>query len=195
MCSPKDYYSDEVQNFIERNRTDLRNRWIFNIVDGRIPATEMVLKTCPQWTLCRQVHGPDGKWLVVLHDETLQSLRDLRGKHINLLTSMQEDVKMALKQHYGNKAVSKFMFFMHYLPSTFQAHIHVHCPQILHPNTMDTQLAFPKTSSNRRQNLTCILRNLEKDNLHYSKCLFLVNKCGWMKFSPPPEGWSGTTLQ
>ena len=133
ICSPEEYYSDTIQQYIHRNRIDARNRWIFNIIDGHVPSTEIVLKTCPEWTLCRDVHGTDGKWLVVLHDYTLQCLHDLRGRHVNLLTStlmMRREVKIALKQHYGTTVVSKFVFYMHYFPSTFQAHIHVHCPQI-----------------------------------------------------------------
>lgn len=193
ICSPEDYYSDSMKEYIFRNRVDPRNRWIFNIIDGHVPLNEIVLKTCPAWTLCRDVHGVDGKWLVVLHDRTLQCLRDFRGEHTNLLISLRQDVMEALQRHYNTTAVSSFVFFMHYFPSTFQAHIHVHCPQILRPYTED-ESHIPRIVYSRRQNLQHILRNLLKDDLYYSKCLFLVDGCRLTKSMGPYSCTSLNTM-
>lgn len=160
-----------MQDFISRNRADPRNRWIFNIIDGRVPVTEIVLAVRSEWTLCRDVGGIDGKWLVVLHDPKLHSLRDFRSHHINLLLSIRKEVRSILQMHYQDHSVTEFNFFVHYLPSTFQAHIHVHCPQMMGTRPDESRI------NSRRHNLRHIVRNLVKDDLYYTKCLLLANMC------------------
>lgn len=167
-----------MQDHIARNRADARNRWIFNIIDGKLPHTEIVLAVRPEWTLCRDVGGVDGKWLVVLHDRALHSLRDFRSKHVETLLTISHDVKEILKSYYSPIDVSRVEFFVHYLPSTFQAHIHVHCPQVI---DTDEERAHARVTSSRRHSLRHVVRNLLQDDLYYTKCMILSSMCKMVK--------------
>ena len=61
-----------------------------------------------EWTLCRDAGGTDGKWLVVLQDDEIKGLRDLREKHA-LLTSINKQVKIAVRNHYQDQKLSQFL--------------------------------------------------------------------------------------
>lgn len=125
ICVPEDYYSSKMQNFIKLNCTDPAKQWIYNVILDKPAASEIVLHRDKDWTLCRDGNMSDGKWLVVLHDMSLKSLRDLRGKHVGMLHSIQSTVNTILSNHYSIDRL-KSDFFIHYFPSVFQLHIHVH---------------------------------------------------------------------
>jgi hypothetical protein len=124
---PEDYYSSKMQTFIKLNCADPAKQWIYNVIMDKPASSEIVLHRDRDrdWTLCRNGNMSDGKWLVVLHDMSLKSLRDLRGKHVVMLCSIQSTVNDILSTHYSIDKL-KSDFFIHYFPSVFQPHIHVH---------------------------------------------------------------------
>ena len=125
ICVPEDYYSFKMQNFINVSCADPAKQWIYNVIQDKPASSEIVLHRDRDWTLCRDGNMSDGKWLVVLHDMSLKSLRDLRGKHVVMLRSIQSTVNGILSTHYSIDNL-KTDFFIHYFPSVFQLHIHVH---------------------------------------------------------------------
>lgn len=179
LCVPEDYYSSEMQAIIAKSVSDSKNRWIYNIIQDRCPHTEIVLKRTPEWTLCRDGGSMDGKWLVVLHDTNIHSLRDLRSSHVPMLIDMREQVRETLVKHYG-RPLGSLVFFLHYMPSVFQLHVHVHIPEV-----------FPSLGSategqrihSRRHMLKHVLRNLASDDLYYTKCILLANLCKNSKYA------------
>lgn len=178
LCVPEDYYSSRMQEFIARSRADPRHRWIFNVISNRPPATEIVLLRTPDWTLCRDRNSVDGKWLVVLHDLDLHSLRDLRGVHAPVLQTMRKTVTAALQKHY-RRALSDIDFFVHYMPSTFQLHVHVHVCDVLYshvPGDSEAAAVQHKRHS-RRHALSHVMRNLRTDGRYYAKCILMANMC------------------
>lgn len=164
LCVPEDYYSEAMQEHIRKNCADVRNAWIYNVINGKVPPSEIVLARTAEWTLCRDVHAPEAKWLVVVHDTGLQSLRDLRRCHVPMLRQLQTRVRSALQTHLGTAA--PVHFFLHYLPSTFQLHVHAHVEAV-----EDARI------HSRRHDLKHVMRNLEKDDLYYTKCVLIANVC------------------
>lgn len=187
MCVPEDYYSEKMQDFIRKNCAELKHRWIYNIINGKEHETEIVLLRTRDWTLCRDGNASDGKWLVVLHDTSLQSIRDLRQKHVHILLGMRSAVVDALERHY-NRPCAAVDFFVHYLPSTFQLHVHVHVPCILYKSSAgqeDTnrEELFRFKYLNRRHALKHIIRNLLFRDTHYRDCILIGTLCRTSKSS------------
>lgn len=179
LCVPEDYYSSDMQAIIARSNADPRNRWIYNIIRGDHPESEIVLKRTAEWTLCRDGGSIDGKWLVVMHDVAIHSLRDLRSSHVPMLVAMRALVRHTLCDHY-KRPLSSVKFFVHYMPSVFQLHVHVHVPEVF-PSPSGSADCNKRHS--RRHMLQHVLRNLLKDDLYYKKSILLANLCKTSKYS------------
>jgi m7GpppX diphosphatase len=165
-------------DFIKRSCAEPRNRWIYNIIDGNIPDSEIVILRTVDWTLTRDRAGADGKWLAVLHDTTVHSLRDLRTAHLPVLLALRLQAAQALRQHYGDDTL-EFDMFVHYMPSTFQLHVHVHVPSIMNAVRIDDDSRM----HSRRQRLSHVVRNLRADGQYYARCLLFANMCKTVKSS------------
>lgn len=172
MCAPEDYFSTRMQDFIERSCADPRNRWIYNIIDGNIPDSEIVVLRTADWTLTRDRANSDGKWLAVFHDTKIRSLRDLRDAHVPALLALRRQATLALREYYDVEDI-EIDTFVHYMPSTFQLHVHVHVPHLLHMTRGDEESKM----HSRRQRLAHVIHNLRQDGLHYAKCLLFANMC------------------
>ena len=179
LCVPEDYYSTQMQRFIEKSRADPKNRWIYSVIHDQPPATEIVLLRTVDWTLCRDKNSADGKWLVVLHDLALHSLRDLRSLHVPILQAMRKTVTETLQVHY-NRPLVDIDFFVHYMPSTFQLHVHAHVCDVLYRNVQcdaEDCVVAPHKRHSRRHALCHIMRNLRIDGRYYTKCILMANMC------------------
>ncbi len=164
LCVPEDYYSEAMQEYIQKSCNDIRNAWIYTVIDGNVPPSEIVLERTADWTLCRDVHAPDSKWLVVVHDTGLRSIRDLRRCHVPMLRQLQKHVRRALQTHLNT--TTPVRFFLHHLPSTFQLHVHAHVEAV-----GDDRI------HSRRHDLKHVVRNLELDDHYYTKCILIANVC------------------
>lgn len=178
LCVPEDYYSNEMQAIIAKSNADPRNKWIYNIINGYHPESEIVLKRTAEWTLCRDGNSIDGKWLVVLHDVTVHSLRDLRSSHVPMLMDMRTLVRDTLCAHY-KRPLSCIKFFLHYMPSVFQLHVHVHVPEVFPSLNGSTDC---NKRHSRRHMLKHVLRNLLKNDLYYKNSILLANLCKSSKY-------------
>jgi hypothetical protein len=168
LCAPDIYYDTEMQDFICRRCEDEDKQWIYRII-ANPPVqdeNEVVYIREPEWVLCKDIHqGADFRMLVLFCDRQLQTLRDLRGKHINLLLDMERKVREWLCTQMHAKQASKYMIYFHYMPSVYQLHAHVSVPGGFY-------------NRDRSHKLAHVVRNLTKDSLWYQNALimFSVNK-------------------
>lgn len=113
---------------------------------SRAPKT---LRTSPRLTL---------NWLSIVHDRTIRTMRDLRGKHIPMLKAMLDTCMTAIEEHTGIPR-DQVMAYVHYPPSVYQLHVHFSHPygQYCHRNAY------------RVHSLGTIISNLEIDSEYYTK--------------------------
>ena len=163
VCTPGEYYSEKMQNFIEASCAHEEKQWVYKILNNTYNTqTETVFLRDENWVLCQNVHpGTDKRYLVIFTDCSLRTIRDLRAKHVKMLIEAQEKVTEFLKKSHPDQS-SKFSFFFHYLPSVFQLHAHVSV----------RKLTF---NVNRRQPFKTVIRNLLRDSEYYKNALFLTN--------------------
>ena len=69
---------------------------------------------------------------------------------------------------------------VHYMPSVFQLHVHVHVSERLQVCGGDAECL---KRHSRRHMLHDVLRNLVSDDLYYTKCILLANLCKISKYS------------
>lgn len=173
ICSPCDYFGVHMQKQIAANRK--ANPWIFDIIKNEHsiePLQNCVIKR-PDWTLvmhsvktCAQNrNGSMCKYLIVFHDENLQSLRSLRGCHIPLLKEIWTVVCHSMRTQPARFGLSKkpesLYIYFHYWPSVFQLHAHV----VLHNS---------HRSSSRCHEFKNVIHNLMRDDKWYSKALIMT---------------------
>jgi hypothetical protein len=96
-------------------------------------------------------------WLAVATDTNLRTLRDLRGCHINMLTSLYARTCQRIHDETGVDP-SQIMAYVHYPPSVYQ--LHIHFKHLAAGISHDTLRVHP---------LPTILNNLQIDSEYYSK--------------------------
>jgi m7GpppX diphosphatase len=116
---------------------------------ARTPKPTPQPKTQPRLTL---------NWLSIVHDITIHTMRDLRGKHIPMLKTMLDTCMTAIEEHTGIPR-DQVMAYVHYPPSVYQLHVHFSHPygQYCHRNAY------------RVHSLGTIISNLEIDSEYYTK--------------------------
>lgn len=123
--SAETFLSDEMQNFIANERKKTQKKWVFDILEGK-----REVKSVLYW-------DPDGRFLIVpstpyneknlkgymviFKDNSLRCMRDLRGKHINLLVDACEAAYRVIPPSFTHASI-------HYHPSVYQLHIHFRQP-------------------------------------------------------------------
>lgn len=159
VCSPEEYYSPRMQEFIAHECRLPRNQWIYHIIHNNLHNNdERVFLDCEHWCLCLDKHcGDDRRYLVIFKDCALKTIRDLAHAHVALL----EDVRRRVCEWLCENEGGKFAMYFHFMPSVFQLHMHVRradcCRQHL-----------------RVQPLAAVLCNLKKDPCHYQNALILT---------------------
>ena len=94
-------------------------------------------------------------WVIIFVDMTLKSMRDMRGHHIPMLKSVKETVASLLPPEFTSP-----MLYWHYVPSTWQAHLHVCAP---------CDILRTTSSMQRVQFLDDVISNLSIDSDFYKK--------------------------
>lgn len=159
ICCPETFFCDEVSAKIQLNREHERQRWIFDLIGGRISARETVFLDDPSWLLVEgtSYSGQLTRYLVIFKDLELHTIRDLRQRHVPMLLGVQQKVREFLAMRHGpNEA---FRLYFHYLPSVFQLHLHVCSGEPL--------------DSYRRQYLAGVIRNIKRVDTWYRDALML----------------------
>jgi len=159
ICCPEMFFCDEFMAKIQLNREHERQRWIFELIAGRVAAKETVFLEDPAWLLVEgnAYSGQSRRYLVIFKDLTLHTIRDLRQRHVPMLRGVQRKVRAFLATRHGPDEA--FRLYFHYLPSVFQLHLHV-CSSV-------------PVDPNRRQYLSGVIRNIESVDTWYRDALML----------------------
>ena len=90
------------------------------------PKVETVPRT--EWKLNEDV--PTSLYVLSLvRDRSIRSLRDLRGKHVDLLENLTEKTTAAIEEVYGLEK-NELRIFVHYPPQYYLFHVHFCCLSI-----------------------------------------------------------------
>jgi len=103
-------------------------------------------------------------WLAIATEPGLQSLRDLRGRHLPMLRRMLRQCRKRIREETG-VAEEEVMAYVHYPPSVYQLHVH---------------FAYPYAQYNHRDvfrihSLATVINNLEIDPDYYQKARLQVS--------------------
>jgi m7GpppX diphosphatase len=172
-----------VVAFVETEIQRPSKQWITKIIQGNqevdevilrtdefvlLPDTERVNRNCYPSTCNRPPSPPHQQapyqcrrvlnWLSIVHDESVHSMRDLRGAHIPMLKRMLQSCTETIQEKTGIHR-DQVMAYVHYPPSVYQLHVHFCFPygQYCHRD------AF------RVHSLANIINNLEIDPDYYTK--------------------------
>ena len=179
--TPEIYRQQAVAEFIQSEVDSPNKQWVASILGGTqeqeavvvrteefvlLPDTEKVNK---YWNMDPLSHKcglqiMDQRrwvtlnWLSIVQDQTIRSLRDLRGAHVPMLRRMLETCTTAIQKETGIP-VDQVMAYVHYPPSVYQLHVHFSFPygQYCHRNAY------------RVHNLRSVIDNLELDPDYYKK--------------------------
>lgn len=91
-------------------------------------------------------------WLAIVRDPELHSLRDLRGKHVEMLVRLRDQCLDCIFQETG-VCSDDIMVYFHYHPSVWQLHVH---------------FAYPYMQYNHRNVFRIHSINTVIDNLRHS---------------------------
>ena len=166
ICSPEDYYSTD--QCIKRGINRDANAWIYDIIQNSFQKEpwEHLIYNDDRWSLV--FHKTFKKILIVFKDRALQSLRDLRARHIPLLFDIRKVVTDLILQSpyiFGlqeqDLTTPKLDFYFHYHPTVFQLHAHV--------VVNDSR---PKIAC-RCHDFRHVIRNLRTSSSYYKDALIL----------------------
>jgi hypothetical protein len=161
ICCPLQFACEEFASKIEANRAHANQRWIFNLIRGEFSSNEVVFLDEAEWMLVQgSSHlAQEMRYLVIFKDTGLQTIRDLRQRHLPLLLDVREKVSRFVARRHA--AAPTFRQYFHYMPSVFQLHMHVCCNA-----TVDM---------NRTQDVRCVMRNLQAVDTWYRDALILFS--------------------
>ncbi|KAL3671715.1 hypothetical protein V7S43_003625 [Phytophthora oleae] len=106
--------------------------WVYNILDHKSETERIIFEdTHPRNGF---VLLPDFKWsdpskleslycLAIVHDRSLNSLRDLTGSHLKLLRNIRNAGLDILNEKFGVNA-SSIRMYLHYQPTYYHLHVH-----------------------------------------------------------------------
>lgn len=182
--TPQLYGQQGMQAYIEQELSRPSKQWIVSVIQGEQEKEEVKLKTeeymlLPDterinryWRILSSTarmtnkfmsnpwinQGKTLNWLAIALEPGLQSLRDLRGRHVPMLQNMVAECLQVI-QNETDIPTDEVMVYLHYPPSIYQLHIHFAYPYAQH-NHKDTY---------RIHSLTTIINNLKLDPDYYKK--------------------------
>jgi hypothetical protein len=168
ICTPETYYNSEFQQFVADNRR--QNQWIFDLMTVPDCPGEKIYHNAGEWILARDLHrGTDNRYLIVFKDTNLNSIRDLRSRHVCMLKRLVAFLKKWLPTQEPAMH-DKYHMYFHYMPSVFQLHMHVSMRKA--PDSI------------RIQNVSHVLRNLRQSDTWYRDALILCQNNTVCKYRP-----------
>jgi m7GpppX diphosphatase len=150
------YADAPMQEFIQSEI--LKKQWIYGIIEGVKEVDRVIFRNSDFIVLpdSENVDEPGVlNWVIIFVDMTLKSMRDMRGQHIPMLKSVKETVASLLPPEFTSP-----MLYWHYVPSTWQAHLHVCAP---------CDILRTTSSMQRVQFLDDVISNLSIDSDFYKK--------------------------
>lgn len=136
-------YENYTKPYIESMKGD-RIKWVYNILfEGKESETFVYHDKDPENGF---VLLPDMKWdklnmdslylCCIVNRTDISSVRDIRGKHVEYLESIQSRIKDVVSDKFPQVGGSdKLRIFIHYQPSYY--HFHVHVVNVKHPGLGD----------------------------------------------------------
>ena len=175
MDTPETYRGKEMEKYMHEQRHRNDRQWVSNVIQGlqetehvkvrnadfvilpdlapepckKPPHMAYISKRAPQVQL---------NWLVLFTSQTLRTIRDLRGEHVELLQRVKDECMAAVQKEYEFMS-RDIMIFANYPPSVFSLHFHVCCP---------FKAAAPFDAF-RMHTLESIIHNLKVDSDYYTK--------------------------
>ena len=161
-----EFYRRNIVPFVQ-NLPPATNGWIDDFVSGR----QSVLLNEKTFVLV-----PDVKWdtkdkqmfygLVFLKDTSITCVRDLRQRHIHLLTAIRESV-LGFIRSFSALEEDEVVVYIHYYPSFWRFHIHF------------TSIYFSTLSRNnhigKAIDLDTVIANLTASDTYYETATLLVS--------------------
>ena len=134
-------------------------KWIIDII-YHDRESEKILYRNKEFLVIKDISWTDDKskknfYVLVIPEEKIKTIRDLRKKHIPLLKSMKQK-SIDVASAYGIDE-NQLYFFFHYHPSFY--HLHLHCCIINNPEL--------STKYFRCKMLETIISNLERNSNYY----------------------------
>ncbi|KAK4099363.1 scavenger mRNA decapping enzyme [Parathielavia hyrcaniae] len=132
-----DIYRDHVRPFMQAQRSGGRLSWVFNIIEGRSEADDVIYRTPygedpnDEGFLLLPDLNWDRKTLAALHllglveRRDLWSLRDLRKKHVPWLRHIKAKFLDAATGVYPGVERDQLKLYVHYQPTYYHFHIHM----------------------------------------------------------------------
>lgn len=136
MTETPEIYRDKVQPFMRADREAGRLDWVYNIIEGRKEAEDVIYRTPlgrdgdAGFLMLPNLHW-DRKTIEALHllgiveRRDLWSMRDLKKKHIPWLQHMRRKLVDATVERYPQIDEDQLKLFFHYQPTYYHLHIHV----------------------------------------------------------------------
>jgi m7GpppX diphosphatase len=171
-------YEKYSKPYIEKNATDKALAWVYACVNKEkeserliLDDEEFVLCVDTKWrehANCRTVKIDDWKdheatnlndlyCLAIVKQKGIKTIRDLTGKHIDMLKSIQSKGLAAIEDTYGVPA-DQIRVFFHYVPQFF--HLHIHFTRLWNEIGAQTE---------RAHLIEDVIDNLEVDSEYYQK--------------------------
>ncbi|KAF4320119.1 hypothetical protein JM18_002021 [Phytophthora kernoviae] len=130
VVETKETYWTITKPFIDSIPTESLE-WVYNILDHKSETERIIYEDSDPRN--GFVLLPDFKWsdpsnlgslycLAIVHDRSLQSLRDLTGSHLKLLRNIRASLEM-LTAKFGVNA-SSLRLYIHYQPTCYHLHVH-----------------------------------------------------------------------
>ncbi|KAK2031391.1 scavenger mRNA decapping enzyme, partial [Colletotrichum zoysiae] len=129
-------YAERVRPYMQRKRDEGRLNWVFNIIEGRTEAEDVIHRT-PLGAAGDEgfLLLPDLNWdrrtlgalhlLGLVERRDIWSLRDLRKKHVPWLRRMRGRLLAATVAQYPDVDADQLKLYVHYQPTYYHFHIHI----------------------------------------------------------------------
>ena len=149
-----------IQDFVQREAQRPCKQWIHEVIAEKREKERVKLRTpsfvlLPDVKTTRKCDEKRFHWLALVTDTTIRTLRDLRGRHVDMLKDIQAKALEKIEEEMGLQP-DQIMCYIHYPPSVYQLHIH-----FKHPiGTHDTL---------RMHSLASVINNLQLDPDYYAK--------------------------
>jgi hypothetical protein len=141
--SQKENTKDTFEGFVEetyeeyiskeqfrKDRQQGKDSWIYSIIDGEketeaIKQQDEDIMIMNGWNWNGENAEETLRLLILFKDKSLDTLRDLTGKHILVLRKAKETIAKYISDEYPTVNTNRLRYYFHYSPSTYQLHLHV----------------------------------------------------------------------
>ena len=146
-----------------------KDKWIYNIIDGYDEQDKIIFQDelfilIPTYTW-NLIDLKKFHLLAIIKDKNLRSIRDLRNEHIDLLNHIKK-ISLPIIETKYNINSNKIKMYFHYLPSTYQLHIHF----------ADINNKNVNSSVEYSHELNIVIYNLSLYSEYYKKINLLIYK-------------------